>query len=287
MAPEASRANGCSPRALHTSEVSGSIGTLSSSTASPKPDAPATSCSAANSPPSVMSCNECTCICEQIRASCSTLIPGVSSIVALFAITFSLTPDCRNSPAQSLASRAVPSMASPLVTMMLSPSWAPPVVMRRSRSTSPSIVPITMGRWMPWVTSLWPPIRVTPKSRQLCIRSSKRSLASSCVNDCGTRSVARNQRGVAPVQATSLAQTWTAYHPARSVAKVTGSLFATSSRSPKSSAAASSPTRGPSTTRGSSVAADSSNRSSSSGGNFPISMSHPPSADGKIVPLLC
>ena len=153
------------------------------------------------------------------------------------------------------------------------------------RATSPSIVPATIGRWIPGVTSLCPPIKATPSAWQLSITSWNSLSASAGVNHWGTSRVARNHRGTAPVQATSLAHTCAAYHPARSVAKVTGSLFATSSRSPpKSKTAASSPTRGPNTICGSfSASAAPSSLASSSGGNFPISIVRPSAKNREVI----
>ena len=85
----------------------------------------------------------------------------------------------------------------------------------------------------------------------------------------GTNKVAKNHLGIPPVQATSLAFTCTAYQPAISVAKVIGSLLATSSLSPRAMTAASSPIPGPTSTWGSVAGTWLSNRSSSWGGNLP------------------
>ena len=68
----------------------------------------------------------------------------------------------------------------------------------------------------------------------------------------GRSTVARNHSGLAPVQAMSLALTWTAYQPAMSPARVIGSVLATRrSAPPVSMTAASWPMPGPTRTRGS------------------------------------
>ena len=130
-APDPSNPIGCSPNALHTSAVSGRTGTLASSIATPSPDAEAVSCNAVNSPPSVMSCMECTSCCvHAIRASGTMLMPGESRSIALLSITESATPAFLSPSASSPARIAVPSMARPLVTTILSsllrsPRWQP------------------------------------------------------------------------------------------------------------------------------------------------------------------
>ena len=55
----------------------------------------------------------------------------------------------------------VPSTGTPFVSTRTSPGRAPPVVTSRALSTSPSMVPTTMGRSSPGVTSVWPPTRAT------------------------------------------------------------------------------------------------------------------------------
>ena len=182
------------------------------------------------------------------------------------------TPACRRSWDRSLANMAVPSMAMPLVITRLSPSWAPPVRISLSGATSPSIVPMMMGRTMPWVTSLWPPTKLAPTDAQACNIWSNSPSACFSSKPGGTSKVAKNQRGTAPVVATSLALIWTAYQPAWSDTKVTGSLEATKSLSPMSSAAASSPTNGPNTTLGSWIEFLASNFSNKDAGNFPVSI---------------
>ena len=72
----------------------------------------------------------------------------------------------------------------------------------------------------------------------------------------GTRRVARNHRGSAPVAAMSLALTWTEYQPISSEANVMGSVLATRTRSSDiEMTAASSPMPGPMRTRGSVIGA--------------------------------
>ena len=83
--------------------------------------------------------------------------------------------------------------------------------------------------------------------------------------------MARNQRGVPPVHAMSLAFTWTAYRPILLVANVMGSLLATSNFSLGSNTAASSPVLGPKITRWSNISFFWSSFSSNLGGNLPIS----------------
>ena len=73
------------------------------------------------------------------------------------------------------------------------------------------------------------------------------------------------------MQAMSLAFTCTAYQPMRSVAKVTGSAFAMSSRSPMSMTAASAPMPGPCSTLGSACAVPDSSRARTSIGSLPTS----------------
>ena len=118
---------------------------------------------------------------------------------------------------------------------------------------SPSIAPHTMGRGRPIVTSVCPPITSTPNSSAASFTWSKMAAAPPESIPSGKSTVARNHRGVPPLAATSLALTFTAYQPMRSVANVTGSAFAISVTPPNEMWAASSPTPGPTSTRGSST----------------------------------
>ena len=179
-------------------------------------------------------------------------------------------PRSRNSTAFSLARMAVASIPNPLVSRTLSPAWSPLDRTRSSRRTSPSIWPTTIGRSSPAVISVWPPHSETPISPAARRSDSKtdRTRASS-VRLSGRSSVARNQRGTAPIVATSLALTWTAYRPISSVAKVIGSVFTTRQVSPKSMTAASSPTSGPTRTRSSSTLHSRSRPESRSSGSLP------------------
>ena len=251
---------------------SGSTGILSASATRPKLAAAATSRKAVMTPPSVMSCRLWTvAAAHNACAAATTLMPGLVRYSAARAMTAALTPAEDSSPAHSRARMAVPSMARPVVTMMLSPSWAPPVVINRAGGvTSPSIAPAMMGREMPTVTSVWPPMMLTPSCRQAAARSANMRRASSGRLAVGSRMVGRNQRGCPPLQAMSLALTWTAYQPMRSAAKVMGSDLTSSRRPSRSSTAQSSPTWGPTSRRGSgSAAQESSSSESSSGGSLP------------------
>ena len=86
----------------------------------------------------------------------------------------------------------------------------------------------------------------------------------------GSKSVPRNHLGVPPDAAMSLAFTWIAYQPIRSVAKVIGSDFAIRVVLPNETNAASSPTPGPSRMRYSFGGPRSLRKLASiSGGSFP------------------
>ncbi len=123
---------------------------------------------------------------------------------------------------------AAPSRGTPLVRTMASPIRAPPVVTSLSFATSPSMVPIAIGRSSPYVTSVWPPTRATSSSSHAAPSCAKSVVtAASSVRPSGSSRVARNQRGLAPRTAMSFAFTCSAYHASSSVAKVTGSLVAT------------------------------------------------------------
>ena len=109
---------------------------------------------------------------------------------------------------------AAPSSGTPLVMTTASPTLAPPVVTRRSFSTSPSIVPAMIGRSRPCVISVWPPTSVTSSSSHAAWSSAKRaSTDASVVAPAGRSSVARNHRARAPRTAMSFAFTWSAYQP--------------------------------------------------------------------------
>ena len=246
------------------------MGTASPSTAIPVPDAVASSASAVASPPSVGSCMDVTPpVACAARASGTTLMPGACRKLAARSITSPATPAASSCGRASRASNDVPSMAIPLVRITRSPGRAPAVVTSSPFATSPSIVPEMIGRGRPSVISVWPPIMVTPSASHASESWSNIRSTSAGEMPTGSNAVARNHFGSAPQHATSFAFTWTAYQPIKSVAKVTGSLFATSNLSPKSIRAASSPTPGPTITRGSSRRIFASKRASSSGGSLP------------------
>ena len=114
-------------------------------------------------------------------------------------------------------------MAMPPVSASRSPGRAPAGVIRSARLTSPSMVPQTMGRGSPAVTSVWPPTMLAPTSAQAAWAWAKMASASSAVAaPSGSSRVARNQRGAAPAVARSLALTWTAYQPISSVGEGDG-----------------------------------------------------------------
>ena len=118
-------------------------------------------------------------------------------------------------------------MATPLVSTMASPGRAPEVVTTSSLAASPSMEPTAMGRGRSYVTSVWPPTRVTPISPQAAATWSKMD-STAVASVCSGRSrVTMNQRGSAPITARSLALIWTTYQPIRSVAKVMGSVLVT------------------------------------------------------------
>ena len=122
----------------------------------------------------------------------------------------------------------VPSTGTPFVTTRTSPGRAPPVVTSRALSTSPSMVPTTMGRSSPGVTSVWPPTSATPWAWHAAPSWAKSVVTSaSVVRPSGRRHVARNHRGTAPRTARSLALTTSAYQPRSSVTNVIGSVVAT------------------------------------------------------------
>src|SRR5262245_4851912 len=254
-APDAIVPSGSSPNAAQRALPSGSTMIRSRSMRSPTPAASASSTSAVAMPPSVGSCMACTVVSSQaISASGRTLSPGVLRKPRARRMTVGEMPSARSSASFSRAMMAAPSSGTPLVMTTASPTRAPPVVTRRSFSTSPSIVPAMIGRSRPCVTSVWPPTSATSSSSHAACSSAKsRSTDASVVEPAGKSSVARNHRGRAPRTAMSLALTWSAYQPTSAVANVIGSLVATRYRSPMSMTAASSPTRGPTTTRGSLV----------------------------------
>ena len=142
-------------------------------------------------------------------------------------------------------------MAIPLVRTIESPTRAPAVEMALLAGASPSIAPHTMGLGRPIVTSVCPPTNSTPSSPAASRIWSKMAAAPAESSPSGRSTVARNQRGVPPLAATSLAFTLTAYQPIRSVANVTGSALAMRVDPPNDMWAASSPTPGPTSTRGS------------------------------------
>src|SRR2546425_2080897 len=252
-APDAIVPRGSRPNASQSARPSGSTRIRSRSMRRPTPAASASSTSAVAIPPSVGSCIACTVTnSHAISASGRTLSPGVLRNPLALRMAAGETPRARSSVSFSRAMMAAPSSGTPLVITTASPTRAPPVVTSLSFSTSPSIVPATIGRSRPCVISVWPPTRATSSSSQAAWSSVKSaSTDASLVAPAGSSSVARNHRGRAPRTAMSFALTCSAYHPISAVANVMGSLVATRYRSPMSMTAASSPSRGPTTTRGS------------------------------------
>ena len=163
----------------------------------------------------------------------------------------------------------VPSSPAALVITTRSPGRMPAVVTRRSLATRPVMVPTTTGCVTADVTSVWPPVTPTFSSRQAESICMKRSRTAASVADGGSSRHAWNHAGRAPIVATSLALTWTAYQPGRAVVNVTGSVVATRYRSPTSMTAQSSPKRGPIWTRGSDFPACRRQVFSRSGGSLP------------------
>src|SRR5215472_1864155 len=204
--PEAMVPSGSRPNTSQSRRPSGSTGTRSRSIRSPTPAAWASSQHAVARPPSVGSCIACTrAAAHAARDSATTLMPGA-----------------RRKP------RARPTTLAATPRRTASSPRAPPVVTSASLPTSPSMVPTTIGRGRPAVTSVWPPTRATPSTVQASATSAKScSTCPSWLFPSGRRTVARNQRGVAPRTARSLALTCRAYQPISSVAKVMGSVVAT------------------------------------------------------------
>ncbi len=134
----------------------------------------------------------------------------------------------------------------------------------------PSIAPETIGRGRPGVISVWPPQSPAPTSRQAASRSRKIDSASSgSAPSSGRRTVARNQRGRAPRQATSFAFTYTTCRPIDSAVNVTGSAAAATQDPSDSTAAASNPTPGPTQRPSPGLAYRPSRARSAGAGSFP------------------
>ena len=211
-APEASRPSGSRPRARQKARVSGRNGSRAGASRwTPTLEAAASSASAVASPPSVGSCMACgRTTSHSPRAMATTEMPGSRNRSAARAIIAGGTPRARSASAASRASSAVPSTANAPPNSSASPGRAPPVVTSSSAATSPSMVPATMGRSMPLVTSVCPPTRSISSSRHAAARSSMMAWTPAHVVPGGSSNVARNQRGVAPRTAMSLALTATA-----------------------------------------------------------------------------
>ena len=154
-APDAIVPSGSSPKASQSARPSGSTMMRSRSMRSPTPAAVASSTSAVAIPPSVGSCIACTAASSHaISASGRTLSPGAFRKPLARRIAAGDTPRARNSASFSRAMMAAPSSGTPLVITTASPTRAPPVVTSLSFSTSPSIVPATIGRLRPCVISV-------------------------------------------------------------------------------------------------------------------------------------
>ena len=162
-----------------------------------------------------------------IAASRTMLMPGSWSSPAARVITLLSTPAARRRSPASRARMAVPSMPTPPVRMMALPGRIPDDRVSAPFRTSPSIVPTTMGRSMPRVTSVWPPISVTPISAQASRVCNMISCGSVVGEPSGRMTVMTSQRGVPPIAAMSLAFTCAAYQPSSAVANVTGSELTT------------------------------------------------------------
>src|SRR5262245_32769841 len=224
MVPSGSRLNTSQSR-----RPSASTGTRSRSIRNPTPAAWASSQHAVARPPSVGSCMACTrAAAHAARDSATTLMPGARRKPRARSTTSAATPRRTASSPRSRAMMAAPSSGTPLVRSTASPTCAPPVVTSASLPTSPSMVPTTIGRGRPAVTSVWPPTRATLTAAQASATSAKScSTSPSWLFPSGRSTVARNQRGVAPRTARSLALTCRAYQPISSVVKVMGSVVAT------------------------------------------------------------
>ena len=261
---------GPDPARRRISRHSGSTGTASRSRTRPVPEAVAISSRPPASPPSVGSCIAWTSTASRAAAaSLTTLMPGENSSPRAASTEAGETDASASLSPASRARMDAPSMAIPLVTTSASPGRAPEVSTTLLFSTSPSIAPAATGRGRPYVTSVWPPTRLTPSDSQASRSCRNTPLTVSGVLPSGSISVTMNHRGAAPMTAMSLALTCTAYQPMRSVAKVMGSVVATRYRSPRSISAASSPGLGPSATPGPPVSRPSRSSDNRSSGSFP------------------
>ncbi len=264
-----SACSGSIPRAWQRAWPSGSTGTRSANTSRPTPAAWASSHSALARPPSVGSCMAVTPPARAAASASGTMeIPGVCS--RRRARSNSPAGRCPRRGANSAARMLQASSGMPLLSASRSPGRAPRGVISSAGATSPSMVPARTGRSSPAVISVWPPIRSTPSSWQAWAIWSMICCASGrSARPAGSSTVAMNQRGAAPLVATSLALTCTAYQPMSWAVKVMGSLAATSRRSPKSSTAQSKPVPGPRIRRLPGGGRRASRRSKSWAGNLP------------------
>ena len=96
----------------------------------------------------------------------ATLMPGVNSSDFACSMTDEGTPFAARTSSASRASMEVPSMATPCVSTMLSPTCAPDDSTTLSFATSPSSAPMAMGRGRSYVISVWPPMSVMPSESQ-------------------------------------------------------------------------------------------------------------------------
>ncbi len=211
-APDAIVPRGSRPNASHSILPSGSTMMRVASMRNPTLAASAISTRAVAMPPSVGSCMACTrASSHAISASGSTLIPGTRRKFFARLMTAGDTPRARSSASFSRAMMAAPSTGTPFVMTTASPTCAPPVVTSLSLATSPSMVPATIGRVRPCVTSVCPPTSAISSSSHAAASSARSAVAvPSVVVPSGSSSVARNQSGRAPRTATSLALTATA-----------------------------------------------------------------------------
>ncbi len=112
----------------------------------PNPEELASSINPDDMPPSVGSCIAVTVPADRaILASCTTLIPGLVISLVPCAISASEIPDSINSFFASVANIQQPSIGIPLVSNMVSPSFALEDRTSWPFFTSPSIVPLMTG----------------------------------------------------------------------------------------------------------------------------------------------
>ena len=245
------RPRGSAPSSPQSCCVSGYTGTVSRRTVMACPQATLNSSSAVAKPPSVMSCRARTPAKPRAMRA-SSLMLSRSSRCRHAASCSAVMPRVRKRSGSSPASRAVPSIASALVSSTWSPSATPRLSRRSARGSVPSMVAATTGLVTAAVISVWPPTSAMPAPALVAAMFSSRCRASDGVVPAGRSTVVSSQRGSPPEVAMSLALTSTAKRPRSALVSVMGSPCTTITSSPlTSSAATSSPTPAPTSTAGS------------------------------------